>query len=411
MFNRIHKMDVVHQRLAQEWKELHLVIEFLDELDQLVEELSLLEEESLQQNQWQTIKHLGETLESIRQESVSSQDFEEPDHVDAEKKDFADMYFGFQSLLVAVDRQNQASFLNQDFSRLSVLVQLKQVRLIASQLQDFYLEEVREVSQEAQKTRRQILQRAVVVSVFLLLFLGGTVVVFIYLINKHSQTMLDQEKNLTISLLAQSLSHEIRNPLGIIKSATSVFRQKFAKDSEEYELTGYLDDEVDRIDALINQLLQLKADSSAHRQPENPEELLQQVILLLTGVSHKSSVRLVIHNEAPNRSIICDRNQMKQAFINVLLNAIEASPPNSEVRVRCWVDGKYYYIDIHDQGSGFKEKEAKQAFEPFFTTKSNGSGLGLYVVKQIIESNKGKIDALASSRGMVRIILPLAEER
>jgi len=111
-----------------------------------------------------------------------------------------------------------------------------------------------------------------------------------------------------------------------------------------------------------------------------------------------------------------DRAGLKQAFSEVMLNALQANPPNAPVHVRTGLDidagGRWVRIEVRDAGPGFTAEAAQRAVEPFFSTRNVGLGLGLAVTRKIIETHRGKIEIApkdAEKSGMVRISLPLVQ--
>lgn len=222
--------------------------------------------------------------------------------------------------------------------------------------------------------------------------------------------MVEHEKGLTIGLLAQSLAHEIRNPLGIIKSSTSVIRNKLTAGSEEHEIAGFVTDEVDRINKLIGQLLQLSKGSKTELKLNDPCEIIQQVIRLMAGVTQKAGVPVDFDNQSKGEKVLCDADQIKQALINIILNAVQASRQGEGIRITARIDPKMYYVEVLDEGSGFKKGALKKAFEQFYTTKDNGLGLGLYVVKKIMDAHGGTITIVPSQPKGSRVVLGLKRE-
>lgn len=390
MFNRLHMMDVAHQRLNQELSELQLITSFLGEVDQLITAMSGTLENDY--DYFGHMKALAKKLEDIREESLRPESFEEKRHVKIEKRDFIRIYDQFQDFLQSSGGITKVSAPEMpDSARLVAVQHLVRMRVACSQLQDYYIEQSHEASRYAQKTRQQIMQRTVIISVLFFALLGIMAGWFIYLITSNTRAIISREKDITIGLLAQSLSHEIRNPLSIIKSSTSVIRKKLSPDCEEYEIAGFLTDEVDRINNLVDQILQLRTSAPVKKAEENPAQIIQQVIVLLTGICKKHDVSIIFNNEVGGQKILCDRNQLKQVVINIILNAIEASAVQDSVEVVTRMERTSYCISVRDNGPGFPPRDFKKAFTPFFTTKKNGSGLGLYTAKNMIEANGGNI--------------------
>ncbi len=392
MLNRVYVMNVAHQRLIEEWQELQLSINFLDRVEELLAITSMRSDENfLDVSYMNQMESLVPVLEKIRQNSTRREKFEDKSHVLTEEKKFVDIHEGFDDFLNTVGRIKTSNNLNDTTSRTIILKQLDILRQLGMKLQEFYMKSMGDASVYAQHVRQQILNRTVLLFGVFLVLLGFTATWFVYLINRDTKAMLDREKGLTIGLLAQSLAHEIRNPLGIIKSSASVIQKKLPVNSEEYEITGFLADEVDRIDQLIHQLLQLRKESKEAVKLQDPFPLIEQVTLLLAGACQKASVKINLINNAGEQKILCDSNQIKQVLINIVLNAIQASLADGYVEISTSVSHKTYYIHVRDYGVGFNKEALRKAYDPFYTTKENGLGLGLFVVKNIISAHGGSI--------------------
>lgn len=392
MLNRVFTMNVAHQRLIQEWKELQLSINLLNTIDELISQTSLTESTGFPDESYmKKVTNLISTLEQIRGNSTKPEVFEEDTHVMIEENEFLDIRQDFENFAVAVRKLPRNHALDEPTRNL-ILQRLNQIREAGVKLQEFYMESMADASAYAQRARRQILSRTIIVFVTVLGLLAITGGLFVYLVNKNTRAMLAREKGLTIGLLAQSLAHEIRNPLGIIQSSASVIRKKLPPDCEEFEISGYLSDEVDRIDQLIGQLLQFRQEAKPQIRPQNPLPLIEQVLGLMRNVSQKNSIRIEFSDEAGVCEILCDSNQFKQVLINIMLNAIQASPSGSSIFIRTLLVNRMYQVQVHDSGVGFKKEDLKKAFDSFFSTKESGLGLGLFVVKNIMDAHGGTIN-------------------
>lgn len=411
MLNRVYAINIAHQRLIQENKELQLSINLLVEIDNLLQLTESLPQEGLVGQAFMSqVSKLVSVLSMIRDNSTKVEDFEEASHVLTEKKEFLDIYAEFDEF------RRTAGFLRMSpddpaaVIKGKILDELSELRISGRRLQAIYMDSMADASAYAERARKQALSRTIIVFIVVLLLLGLAAGWFIYLINKNTRAMVEHEKGLTIGLLAQSLAHEIRNPLGIIKSSTSVIRNKLTAGSEEHEIAGFVTDEVDRINKLIGQLLQLSKGSKTELKLNDPCEIIQQVIRLMAGVTQKAGVPVDFDNQSKGEKVLCDADQIKQALINIILNAVQASRQGEGIRITARIDPKMYYVEVLDEGSGFKKGALKKAFEQFYTTKDNGLGLGLYVVKKIMDAHGGTITIVPSQPKGSRVVLGLKRE-
>jgi signal transduction histidine kinase len=230
----------------------------------------------------------------------------------------------------------------------------------------------------------------------------------------ESRRMLQQATRLsTVGTLAAELAHEIRNPL----VAVQTFLQLLPERLDDPEVTGDLRavalTELQRVARLLNELLGMARASVATFASTDLEAVVEQVVRLLQVSGRKKDVELERTGEPlPNGA--ADASRLKQALVNVMLNAIQASPAGTRVAVttRNLLDphGRpAVEIAIADEGPGIPAEDRENVFHPFFTTKENGTGLGLPVTRQIVADHGGSIAVEdAAGRGARFVIrLPL----
>jgi signal transduction histidine kinase len=155
--------------------------------------------------------------------------------------------------------------------------------------------------------------------------------------------------------------------------------------------------EVDRISSLVNELLEFARPSDPKLEQEDINTVLDGMILLVSTETKKKQISIIKNYASDLPLIQIDREQIKQVFLNILLNAIDATRENGKITVKTRPFMKpsaapYVQIEFTDTGSGIPEEYLEDIFNPFFTTKSTGSGLGLSISNQIIQDHKGYID-------------------
>jgi signal transduction histidine kinase len=201
----------------------------------------------------------------------------------------------------------------------------------------------------------------------------------------------------SLGTLTAGLAHEIRNPLVAIKTLTQLLPERL--DDEEFR-NNFLQiaaGEVDRISSLVNELLDFARPSDPKLELEDIDTILDGMILLVSTETKKKQIN-IIKDYTPNLPPIqIDREQIKQVFLNILLNAIEATTENGKITVKTRSFMKpggdpYLQIEFNDTGCGISGEYIEDIFNPFFTTKSTGSGLGLSISNQIIQDHRGYID-------------------
>jgi signal transduction histidine kinase len=201
----------------------------------------------------------------------------------------------------------------------------------------------------------------------------------------------------SLGTLIAGLAHEIRNPLVAIKTFTQLLPERLEDEEFRNHFLNIASGEVDRISALVTELLEFARPSEPKFELENINEILDGMILLISSETKSKHIHIAKDYGTDLSPITIDREQMKQVFLNMLLNAIEATPGNGKivVKTRSFIkpDGEpYIQIEFTDNGCGIAPEYLEDIFTPFFTTKEKGSGLGLSISNQIIQDHKGYID-------------------
>ena len=200
----------------------------------------------------------------------------------------------------------------------------------------------------------------------------------------------------SLGTLTAGLAHEIRNPLVAIKTLTQLLPERLDDEEFRNQFLQIAAGEVDRISSLVNELLDFARPSDPKLEQEDINTVLDGMILLISTETKKKQIN-IIKNYAPDLPLVqIDREQIKQVFLNVLLNGIEATSENGKIMVqtRSFIKpggDPYIQVEVSDTGCGIPPDYIEDIFNPFFTTKSTGSGLGLSISNQIIQDHKGYI--------------------
>jgi two-component system, NtrC family, sensor kinase len=206
----------------------------------------------------------------------------------------------------------------------------------------------------------------------------------------------------TLGTLAAGLAHEINNPLVSIRTFLELAPEKRSEDDpsfwgEYHRLTAR---EVDRIRELVTRMAHLAkgGHGDAEAAPVDLGRLVAEVSTLLEREARQAKVRLAVDADPGLPSVMGVRDHLHQVVMNLLLNAIQASPAGSEVRVRVGRDAEHpdqsVWMSVEDHGSGIHDAELERIFDPFFTTKdpSLGTGLGLMICHRIVSDHGGTIE-------------------
>jgi len=228
---------------------------------------------------------------------------------------------------------------------------------------------------------------------------------------KDKQIM-QAEKMAAIGELAAGIAHEIRNPLGIITGSAETVR-KYEDRKIREEMTNYILEESKRINGLINTFLDFARPKEPKLVSCDLREVLEKTLLLLSPQAKTLGVE--IKKEIPQKllQVSIDADQMRQAFTNLGVNALEAMPQGGVLKVTVLenAQGKIM-LRFSDTGKGIPKEAQTKVFDPFFTTKEGGTGLGLSIVHRIITQHGGDISVEGEEgRGTIfTISLPLERE-
>lgn len=220
------------------------------------------------------------------------------------------------------------------------------------------------------------------------------------------------ERLLAAGQLAASLAHEIRNPLASISGAAGILRRGAARREYFEDSLNIIHRESQRLNKLLTGFLNFAKPRSLRLQGADLDAILNSVASLASHAAEASRIALVHDRIAACPEIACDPEQIRQVLLNLVLNAIEASPTGSTIHLRTRADGCRISIEVEDAGSGIAADVADRIFDPFFTTKSNGTGLGLAISSKIIEQHGGALSFHSNPAGgtTFRIELPCAQE-
>jgi signal transduction histidine kinase len=192
--------------------------------------------------------------------------------------------------------------------------------------------------------------------------------------------------------MAAAMSHEVRTPLGILRSSAQVLSREKNLSAEGREVTAFITTETDRLNKLVSTLV----DSARPRQPEfamhNIAGLVEHAMAMLRMQANKKEVSLTLGNSAPTQLFVeCDGEQIIQVILNLVLNAIQVLPAGGHIVVSLFETKDNVTISVADDGAGVDETQKEHIFDPFFTQRPGGIGLGLAVSRQIVTAHFGTL--------------------
>ncbi len=209
--------------------------------------------------------------------------------------------------------------------------------------------------------------------------------------------MVKRERLAGLGELAAIVAHEVRNPLGVIYNASSSLKRLVEGSADGTTLVGIVREECERLNQIVGDLLDFARPRQLSMQPEEVPRVLADVVEALGATNVKCEVDV-----EPNLPLlVIDRRLMRQALVNVALNAVQAMPHGGvlNLRARARPDENALLLEVQDEGPGIPDEHLSRIFEPFFTTKATGAGLGLAVVKRIVEDHGGEVSVASSPKG------------
>ncbi|WP_295476944.1 sensor histidine kinase [uncultured Pseudomonas sp.] len=199
----------------------------------------------------------------------------------------------------------------------------------------------------------------------------------------------------TLGEVAMGLAHEIRNPLGIIKTATQLLHRRAALPEADMRHLEYVISEVTRINDLITEFLDFARPSAPLRSLQPARPLLEDLLGFCAPELATRHIEAHIEERDPETRIYADGRQLTQACLNLVLNAIDAMPDGGTLTLSLSSEGPWTLISVSDTGQGIEADMLERIFTPFVTTKASGTGLGLAKVYSIMENHDGHIECIS----------------
>ncbi len=200
------------------------------------------------------------------------------------------------------------------------------------------------------------------------------------------------DKLSALGVLAAGIAHEIRNPLTGMKMIVQLLQSEFGVKDPRSEPLNIIQSEIDRLESIIGSLLDFARPSKPKAIDVEPERVVEDCYVLIKNQLKKQDIRFSKSVVANCPKIVGDPDQLKQVFINILSNAVQALYSGGELRVNIDQRDDFVIIAFEDTGSGIPANRLSDIFNPFMTTKEDGTGLGLSMALRIIEEHGGKIE-------------------
>ena len=218
-------------------------------------------------------------------------------------------------------------------------------------------------------------------------------------LDRSRAALVRASKLAVVGEMAAIMAHEIRTPLTIVRSSAQLLERESNRDEREKNLIGFILSETERLNRLVTMLLECARPKAPDIKPESLVSIISGVVDLVTSRALKANVQIHQDIDVDDPMLSCDRDQMMQVLLNLVLNALEFAPEGGKVVVGIHREHGALWIAVSDDGPGVPADIRDRIFDPFFSRRQGGIGLGLTIVQQIIEAHGGIISVTESVWG------------
>lgn len=238
--------------------------------------------------------------------------------------------------------------------------------------------------------------------------LGDSFRSMIFEIEASRRRLVQASKLAVVGEMSAVIAHEVRTPLGILRSSAQMLRREPGLSSEGRELMGFIESETERLNRLVSTMLDSARPRAIVKRPVDMHILLEKSAAMLSAQMLKHAIRLDHAWDAQNAVIWCDEEQMTQVMLNLLLNAIQILKDGGQIHLSSSGSSESQLtIEIADDGPGVPPMERERIFEAFFFRREGGVGLGLAIVQKIVQAHGGEILVSDSHWGGARFVITL----
>jgi signal transduction histidine kinase len=229
-------------------------------------------------------------------------------------------------------------------------------------------------------------------------------------IDESRQKLVQASKLAVVGEMSAVLAHEVRTPLGILRSSAQMLRREPGLSAEARELMGFIESETERLNRLVSAMLDSARPRPLHKVASDMHGLVRQCRGLLGAQLDKRRITVTERLDAADPTVDCDAEQITQVLLNLMLNALQILPEGGQIRVTTYQRAEQFFIEIADDGPGVPVAERSRIFEAFFFRREGGVGLGLAIVQQIIVAHDGDISVGESALGGARFTIRLPQQ-
>jgi signal transduction histidine kinase len=238
---------------------------------------------------------------------------------------------------------------------------------------------------------------------------------FIQMINNLEQSRQDMvrvAKLAVVGEMAASMAHEVRTPLGILRSSAQMLQREPALSEIGLEMTEFILSETKRLNELVTTLLECAKPKLPHFTQQDLHCIIEHSLDLLQSQADAKQIELVLQFDNQEAFLLGDRDQLIQVFLNLIMNAIQHVNKGGRIEISSQINKQQFEVQVADNGHGISDENKSKVFDPFFTRRQEGIGLGLTVVQQIVLAHHGKIFVTDSVYGgaCFHVVLPINQQ-
>ncbi|RTZ97736.1 MAG: two-component sensor histidine kinase [Deltaproteobacteria bacterium] len=281
-----------------------------------------------------------------------------------------------------------------------------------------------EIVQDITKAYRSIFRYQVLIIITSALVMTTLFLIMFYVVRNgekiiekraREQLMLKEEltraKHLSsLGEMTAGISHEIRNPLGIIRSSAELLNKQMATLAPDNKIPAVIVEEATRLDNIISDFLNYARPKIPNRLAGHIDKIIEKIIAFLSPELEAGghTVSLRVQEDLPE--VFVDVDMLHQAFLNIMINAMQAMPDGGNIEIIVRTEGEKIRIQFDNEGRPIDAENLEKIWEPFFTTKDTGTGLGLGIVQNIIQAHDGRIriENIAEKGVRVLVTLPIS---
>lgn len=227
---------------------------------------------------------------------------------------------------------------------------------------------------------------------------------------KLQEQLHQAERLAALGEMVAGVSHEIKNPLGIIRSTAELLGGMPDADATQKRLSGVITEESTRLNQIVTEFLDFARPQVPNLHASDLVEIIEKNLTFLEPELEKGGVTVSHNLEGRSLDLVADHDQLYRVFQNLLINALQAMSNGGKIDIKVGEEKGGYLIEIQDTGCGITPENLKKLFNPFFTTKDRGSGLGLSIVKKIVEGHKGLISIESRESRGTKVLVRLPKQ-